>query len=136
MDGEESEDVQTGEDGVTKIVVGPKLSQNMREWINCNVDTDPSLQGVNSFQDVPRVNWNGTERQTTVYNRRAIDYFFKAFPIQYLETIEEYTNKKLRTIYVNKNPSILGTNELLHVLDIRLAMALDPKKGGTKYSLG
>ncbi len=50
--------------------------------------------------------------------------------IDYLDQIETFTNKELENIYQNANPTLLAEGELMHVLGIRLAMTLDPKKGG------
>jgi hypothetical protein len=118
------------DNGAETIYVGPSTSTERREWKHCTVEHDPSVQGDRRFKGICKVNWNGTELQKDVKDRTPLDYFKKAFPISYLDNIEEYTNEGLKAIYQNLNPTLLASGELLHVLGIRLAMTLDPKKGG------
>jgi hypothetical protein len=131
VDEEAALEINQEEDGKETILVGPKKSTIKREWKHCtSVDYDPSTQGDRRYKDVCRVNWNGTEMQTPASSRSPFFYFQKSFPMDYLQKIEEYTNKELRSIYQNANPALLADGELLHVIGIRLAMTLDPKKGG------
>ena len=124
-------EIKVEEDGINTIRVGPSASTIKREWKNCkSVEYDPSTQGDRRFKGVCQVNWNGTEMQTPASSRSPFFYFQKSFPMDYLQKIEEYTNKELRYIYQNANPALLADGELLHVIGIRLAMTLDPKKGG------
>ena len=102
----------------------------MRDWKPCSVETDPSVHGDRCFKGTCKVNWNGTELQKDVKDRKPLDYFMKAFPFSYLDNITTYTNEGLDAINKNRNPKYLADGELLHILGIRLAMTLDPKKGG------
>ena len=102
---------------------------------DCTIEADPSGQGDRCFKGTCKVNWNGTELQQDVKDR-SLDYFMKAFPISYLDRIEEYTNIELQGIYHNANPTLLAKGELMQVLGIRLAKTLDAKKGGAGYLLG
>ena len=105
------------DNGAETIYVGPSTSTERREWKHCTVEHDPSVQGDRRFKGICKVNWNGTELQKDVKGRTLLNYFKKTFPISYLDN------------YQNLSPTILASGELMHVLGIRLAMTLDPKKG-------